>query len=167
MTRFKPVTEMVRAISDSNDNGSRASLESRFTPGTATQMLPLVRRIVADMTRLTRSIAAQREQLRVIDELPATMDQPDYREELSDIRMSLENDEARLDTCVGELAALGLEAHLPFDGSVDFPAVLNRRQVRLCWNPEDDRVEYWHEVGQPQTERKKVDSQKFGAESLN
>ena len=156
---------MVRAISD--NNGSSAPAENEFTPRTATLMLPLVRRIVADMIRLTDSIAAQRAQLQVIDDLPETMDQRDYSEELSDIRASLADDEERLVACAGELSALGLEAHLPFDGSVDFPAVLNRRRVRLCWSPDDEKVEHWHEIGQPKTERQKVDPQKFSTESMN
>lgn len=157
---------MVRAISDKN-NGPTAGTPTEFTPSAATQMLPLVRRIVDDMIRLSRSIAAQREQLRVIDELPETIDQPDYREELSDIRGSLADDEQRLANCLSELSALGLAAHLPFDGSVDFPAVVNRRRVQLCWQPDDSQVEYWHEIGQSKQERKKIDPKKFGVESLN
>lgn len=130
-------------------------------------MLPLVRRIVADILRLSGSIDAQREQLRGIDKLTATIDQPDYREELSDIRGSLAEDEHRLEGCFSELAALGLEVHQPFDGSIDFPAILNRRSIRLCWRPEDERVEHWHEIGQSVKDREKIDPSKFGLESLN
>lgn len=155
---------MVRAIRDDSDS---IPARGEFTPNSATRMLPLLRRIVADMVRLTRSIDAQREQLRGIDQLPETIDRPNYREEVSDIRGSLAQDEQRLHECRSELAALGVESHQPFDGSVDFPAVVNRRRVRLCWTPGDERVEHWHEVGQPACERKKVDAQKFGAESLN
>ena len=130
-------------------------------------MLPLVRRIVGEMMALSRSIEAQREQMRVIDGFDGTIDQPNYREELSDIRGSLENDERRMDDCLNELSALGLEAHLPFDGSVDFPAVMNRRRIRLCWRPEDSRVEYWHEVGESTDKRQKIDSKIFDADLLN
>lgn len=160
------VNRMVRAISD-NNNDSTSGQRTSFTPRSATKMLPLVRRIVADMLQLSRSIDAQREQLRGIDKLTETNDQPDYREELSDIRGSLTGDERRLEICFSELAALGLEAHQPFDGSIDFPAVFNRRRVRLCWRPEDERVEHWHEVGKSVHERKKIDPKLFGVESLN
>lgn len=130
-------------------------------------MLPLVRRIVEDMIQLSDSIGAQREQLREIDNLPETIDQPNYQEELTDIRGSLAEDEQRLEDCRSELTALGLETHHPFDGSIDFPAFLNRRQVRLCWHPDDKQVEYWHEIGKSVTERQKIDSSKFGQGSLN
>ena len=122
---------MVRAISDNND--PTAGHDSAFTPCSATKMLPLVRRIVADIVQLSGSIDAQRAQLSEIDKLAETIDQPNYREELSDIRGSLASDELRLEVCFSELAALGLEAHQPFDGSIDFPAILNRRRVHLCW----------------------------------
>lgn len=157
---------MVRAISDKN-NDSTVGIQTEFTPVAATKMLPLVRSIVADITQLSRSIDVQREQLRGVDALPETIDQPNYREELSDIRGSLAEDEQRLAACLSELSALGLQAHIPFDGSVDFPAIMNRRSIQLCWQPEDDQVDHWHEVGQSKDERKKVDAQMFGVESLN
>lgn len=157
---------MVRAISDKNDD-STVRVQSEFTPNAATKMLPLVRRIVADIMQLSHSIEVQRERLRGIDALPETSEQPEYRDELTDIRGSLANDEQRLEACYGELASLGLEAHVPFDGSVDFPAIMNRRHVRLCWQPEDEQVEHWHEIGQTKDQRQKIGTQQFDVESLN
>ena len=154
---------MVRAISNNND--PTLGVQSDFTPVLATKMLPLVRRIAEDMLQLTQSIAAQREQIRDIDQLPETMEHADYQEELSDIRGTLAEDEKRLDDCRRELASLGLEAHVPFDGAIDFPSNLNRRRVQLCWLPEDESVAYWHEVGQTRQDRKQIGSQEFGVVS--
>ena len=67
---------MVRAISDNNDSIPK---HSEFTPISATRTLPLVRRIVDDMMRLTESIETQREPLRVIDDLPETIDHYVYQ----------------------------------------------------------------------------------------
>lgn len=156
---------MVRAISNNNDPSLGIQVE--FTPSAATKMLPLVRRIAADMLELTRAIAAQREQIREIDRLPETMEHVDYQDELSDIRGSLADDEKRLDDCRRELTSLGVEAHVPFDGAIDFPSVMNRRRVQLCWLPEDDRVEFWHEIGQTRQDRKKIGSNEFGVSSQN
>ncbi|MFK8111058.1 MAG: DUF2203 family protein [Rubripirellula sp.] len=157
---------MVRAISNS-DNESKSNQVSAFTPALAAKMLPLVRRIVEDLMRLNRSIEAQREQLHGIDQLSETIDQADYSEELSDVRESLEDDEQQLAACIGELTSLGLKTHLPIDGSVDFPAVINRRSVCLCWNPKDGDQLYWHEVGETTKQRQKIDPQSFAVESLN
>ena len=117
-------------------------------------MLPLVRRIVVDMVEISRSIEAQREQLRGIDSIAETIEDPTYQEELSDVRGSLAEDEQKLAACMSELTALGLHPHLPIDGFVDFPAVMNRRSVCLCWHPDDNEVLYWHEVDQPSSRRK-------------
>lgn len=135
---------MVRAISDSDSK--KPSITS-FTASSATQMLPLVSRIVDDLLRLDRSIKAQREQLSGIDERSATIDHADYKEELTDIRGSLDYDQRKFESVLSELTSLGVSPHLPFDGSVDFPTELKRRHVRLCWQPGEERVEYWHEIG--------------------
>lgn len=154
---------MVRAIpnNDSHPAGdSSVNHRREFTASEATEMLPLVRRIVADMVEVSRSIESQREQLRGIDSIGETIEDPAYQEELSDVRSTLAEDEKRLAACMGELTALGLSAHLPIDGSVDFPAVLNRRSVCLCWRPGDDEVLYWHESDQPNDQpsgRRKID----------
>ena len=130
-------------------------------------MLPLVRQIAKDMLELTESIAAQREQLRGIDQISETMQRSDYQEEVSDIRGTLAEEEKRLDECRRELAALGVETHVPFDGAIDFPSVLNRRRVRLCWLPEDHSVQFWHEIGQTMRDRQEIGSLQFGSASRN
>ena len=130
-------------------------------------MLPLVRRIVRDILQLQAAIDVQTKQLEVIDSLPDRIEQADYREEVSDIRESLADDQQRLDDCFAELLSLGVEWHHPFSGAVDFPAECNRRSIRLCWIPGDEEVMYFHEPGQDPSDRKKIDPDWFGAESLN
>jgi hypothetical protein len=146
---------MVRAIQKS-DEQSPSKVGEPFTVDTASKTLPLVRRIVADMKMLNETVERQRERLRVIDRLADTIDQPEHQEELADIRGSLQGEEEQLAACVRELNALGLEPHMPFDGCVDFPAVINRRAVCLCWHPDDEGVEYWHEMGQSPALRQKL-----------
>jgi hypothetical protein len=141
-----------------SNEGSRENTGVFFTIKSATKMLPLLSRIVADMLRLDKSIRAQRNQLRDIDRLEATIDRKNYQEELSDIRSSLEDDQREFAACLSELATLGVSPHLPFDGSIDFPAELNRRHVRLCWQPGDEKVEYWHEPGEQPAARQRISS---------
>ena len=148
---------MVRAIHNSDEH-SPPKVGEPFTVATATATLPLVKRIVADMEQLHETVERQRERLSVIDQLQGTTDQPDYQDELADIRESMHGEEERLAACVRELNALGLEPHTPFDGSVVFPAVINRRAVCLCWHPDDEAVEYWHEMGQSASLRQKLDT---------
>ena len=148
---------MVHAIENSDEHLPKKVGEP-FTVETATRMLPLISRIVADMENLHRTVQRQRERLNVIDQLPDTIDQPDYQEELADIRESMVTEEERFQACIRELNALGVEPHLPFDGTVAFPAVIHRRAVCLCWHPSDNGVEYWHEMGQDPSLRKRLDA---------
>ncbi len=150
---------MVHAIGDDRGPGTRQGVV--FTPSQATGTLPLVRRISADMTSLHRSIEAQRTQLRGLEHVEEITDQANYADELRDIRSSLAEDEGRFLECLAELAALGVEPHLPIDGGIDFPAKMNRRSVRLCWHPEDAEVAFWHEIGQPREMRRRLDSRAF------
>ncbi|QDT11619.1 DUF2203 domain-containing protein [Planctomycetes bacterium K23_9] len=160
---------MVHAI----DNGNDASIEpvKLFTPSAATRMLPLIRRIVVDITRLNESIEAQRDQLAGVDSIDSISDDVHYRDELTDMRASLADDELTLARCVAELTSLGVSIHHPIDGSVDFPAIMNRRPVHLCWSPGEESVSHWHEMqseskSEPRA-RQKIDPTKFGVESLN
>src|SRR6056297_3282249 len=102
------MSKMVRAIRDES-NGSSAEHNLCFTPERATAMLPLIRRIVAELTSLSESIEAQRAQLRGVDQLQATSSDPAYQEELTDIRASIAEGEQRWGDCLRELSALGVE----------------------------------------------------------
>ena len=148
---------MVRAIHNSDEHAP-PKVGEPFTVETATATLPLVKRIMADLEQLHKTVERQRERLSVIDQLQGTTDQPDYQDELADIRGSMQGEEEQLAACVRELNAIGLEPHMPFDGSVDSPAVINRRAVCLCWHPGDEGVEYWHEMGEPSSTRQKLDT---------
>ena len=154
---------MVRAI------GNDSALDSPrgFTPARASKTLPLVRRIVADMISLTESIDRQREQLRGLDDLTDPIEHVHYQEEVSDIRLSLADDEKRLKNCIAELGALGVEPHLPFDGYVDFPAILNRRPVCLCWHSDDQTISHWHEEGDSAKHRKRIEGLALDSDSFS
>ena len=155
---------MVRAIGNNNDSTINPS--DGFTPQCATLMLPLIRAIVADMVDLTESIKAQREQLEGIDDIEGTMGHDSYRDELRDIRGSIDDDLSKLNDCAAELRALGVHPHEPFDGSVDFPATFNRQPISLCWRIGEETVSHWHD-NRDSRERQKIDAQAFGAESVN
>ncbi len=155
---------MVRAIQGDDQPLSR--LDSWFTPVSATETLPLVRRIVAELLELHRTIKTQRTQIRGIDALAGLSDRPDYQEEIRDIRQSLGEDEARFEASMKELTAIGVVPHVPFDGKVDFPAIVNRRPVMLCWTPPETVVDHWHEIDSP-SDRHAVDPNLFATGSVH
>jgi hypothetical protein len=114
-----------------------------FTPEQATQMLPLVRRIVED---IVTSVGRWRERIRDFELATAavTSHSPDPR------AASLER-EARaiaeeVDRFVRELTALGVELKDYETGLVDFPAERDGRPVYLCWRLGEPKVQFWHEI---------------------
>ncbi len=41
-------------------------------------------------------------------------------------------------------------------GLIDFPAIIGGREVFLCWEREDDDIEYWHELDAGYAGREKL-----------
>lgn len=59
-------------------------------------------------------------------------------------------------SCMGELRDIGAELTDWAHGSVDFPAVSDGREVRLCWRLSELRVRHWHEAGECCTQRRPI-----------
>ncbi|MFL5871552.1 MAG: DUF2203 domain-containing protein [Solirubrobacterales bacterium] len=47
---------------------------------------------------------------------------------------------------LAELAELGLVVRDIDRGLVDFPAIVDGREVYLCWQLDEDEVAYWHDL---------------------
>jgi hypothetical protein len=47
---------------------------------------------------------------------------------------------------VARIEAMGITLRDIGEGLVDFPALVNGRQVWLCWRLGEDAVEYWHSI---------------------
>lgn len=153
---------MVRAIGK-NQTLSQPTGGLTYTPARASRTLPLVRRVVKDLLRLHETMEQQRLQLDGFQQIGDPIDREAYRDELEDVEKSLTSEQEKWTQCVAELTAIGVMHHSPFDGSVDFPALLNRRPIRLCWRPGDTAVEYWHEVDESSADRKKIDREMLPA----
>jgi hypothetical protein len=51
---------------------------------------------------------------------------------------------ADMESCVEELAALGVRVKDADTGLVDFPALRHGEEVLLCWQVGEDAVRWWH-----------------------
>lgn len=117
-----------------------------FTVEQANAALPLVRAIVRDLVQLSREVIERRERLSVLlDGRPRDANDP-YHEELLQIEEELDKDNRRLREFVEELRPLGVEPKSITEGLVDFPAVIDGREVYLCWKLGEPEVLYWHEL---------------------
>lgn len=51
-----------------------------------------------------------------------------------------------LRAAVGELEEMEIVLRDLDRGLIDFPAIRDGREVYLCWEEGEDRVEYWHDI---------------------
>ena len=103
-----------------------------FTPAQADQTLPLVKKVVADILKLGSHI----------------------RERSAQIGTGAENDKqivdwmGQLEELFEELESLGC-SYKDWNftaGLVDFPSVIDGREVFLCWRSDEERLQYYHDV---------------------
>ena len=53
---------------------------------------------------------------------------------------------ADLQHVVGEFQGRGIIIKDPDRGLIDFPAILNGKEVFLCWEQDEDDIEFWHDL---------------------
>ena len=136
---------------------SPTSTKQEFTLRKANQTLPLVRMIVQDIVEYSRGIADTRERLEYLSE-GRNFDATDvYSEELQSIQESLNVKSERVNKCIEELSALGIQSEHVSEGFVDFPARRDDELVFLCWHVNENEVIHWHHVNEDCTERRPID----------
>ncbi len=112
-----------------------------FTVEQANRTLPLVRRIVGDVVSTHRTLVERVEQCRCLDP-----DSPDLESERSRLTEEIDELTHTVNRFIGELHELGA-LFKGFDvGLVDFYAMLDGRPVFLCWELDEDQIEWWHEL---------------------
>jgi hypothetical protein len=115
-----------------------------FTLAEADRTLPLVSRIVADITVLY----PQWRELVYQYELAAAQAKPEWGEspEQLDLRFKIEDIARRITAYLAELEAVGCVFKGFQEGLVDFYGKLDGRDVFWCWKQGEDRIEHWHEI---------------------
>lgn len=101
-----------------------------FTPTEARNTLPLVKKIVKDILNTTREMRLQAEEL-------------DSRAE-DDVKLKkMAND---VDGFLSELEEIGcfFKDWNFMIGLVDFPAMIDGKEVYLCWKSDEDDIAYYH-----------------------
>jgi hypothetical protein len=114
-----------------------------FTTEQADATLPLVRRIVSDLLdlhpRWRAAVAAFEAEQAIVSASGETLNARLTRLEAGRLAGEIE-------ACLEELEQVGC-VFKGFDaGLVDFPSVLEGRDVYLCWQYDEPRVEHWHEI---------------------
>jgi hypothetical protein len=114
---------------------------THFSVEQANRMLPLVRRIAADIVRDYRSwqdaVAAFE-----LAASTSTAAAPDPRALV--LQREAQRLAADIDGYGRELAALGIECKSPDLGLIDFPGEVAGEPAYLCWKLGEPAVEWWH-----------------------
>ena len=128
-----------------------AKVKRVFSLGEANKALVLVRRIVTDVIFEYSRMLELQEQLETAEETGT-------EEQGERARLELIRSAGRLRTCLDELDDVGVELKDWGLGVVDFPSFAGGREIRLCWQYGQERIEYWHEVDATFAERRPVDA---------
>lgn len=129
-------------------------VERHFTLDEANRTLPLVKRIVADITEEYRE---WRELVRRYEIVAggSKADEGETDEQLR-LREAIDRVARRVTAYVGELQQIGCVLKGLEDGVVDFPARFEGRDVSLCWKLGEPEVGHWHEVDTGFAERQPI-----------
>jgi len=114
----------------------------KFTPKEATQTLPLVKQIVADILQTGQELQE------IVRRLGAEAEsEPEFRRK-----------NAELQALMGELEELGCyfkDWNFTI-GLVDFPSEIDGREVLLCWRSDEPELQFYHGYHDGYTGRKLI-----------
>src|SRR5262245_28418860 len=123
----------------------RKKKQKHFTVESANRTLPLVRSIVADIVAKFRELHDLHGRLEVLQGSRRDALTTAHREEVEEVERDFAKKKDELQVVIDELQGLGVQLKGP-DGLVDFPAMLDGREVYLCWKLGEPEVLFWHEL---------------------
>jgi hypothetical protein len=103
-----------------------------FTPAEASKTLPLVRKIVKDI------LDTSREMRLIADEIGSSVEKDPRIQRLAD---DIEKFMLELE----EIGCFFKDWNFSI-GLVDFPAIIEGKEVFLCWRSDEDDILYYHEI---------------------
>lgn len=126
----------------------------QFTLEQANRTLPLVRRIVADIT----ARFAEWRDLVSRYELVAAQARPDWgeSEEQRDLHRQIDAMAQRVNDHLAELGQIGCVFKGFEEGLVDFAGSLDGRPIYWCWKQGEPTIEHWHDLEAGYAGRKRI-----------
>ena len=118
-----------------------------FTPAEARRTLPLVKKIVKDILDTSREMRLLAEELNGKVE-----SEPDIQKLSADIESFLSELE--------EIGCFFKDWNFTM-GLVDFPGVIDDREVFLCWKSDEDDIRFYHHVQEGYAGRKPIPEEYF------
>ena len=119
-----------------------------FTPAEARNTLPLVRKIVKDI------LDTSREMRMIADEIGGRVEKDPRIQKMAD---DIENFMMELE----EIGCYFKDWNFQI-GLVDFPAIIEGKEVFLCWKSDEDDIMYYHETEAGFAGRKIIPPEELG-----
>ena len=98
---------------------------------------------IPDLEEMLTLLRAQRDELR---DLKATFDAAASGDEGRRLRLRMQGLVDQMQATVARIDGWGITLRDIDTGLIDFPALVNGRQVWLCWQLGEGPVEWWHEL---------------------
>jgi len=123
-------------------------IETRyFTPVEARKTLPLVKKIVNDILQTSAGIRL------IAEDLDGKIeDDPTVKKLIADVNKYMQELE--------EIGCFYKDWNFSI-GLVDFPALINEKEVFLCWKSDEDDIKYYHEIEEGFAGRKIIPEEYF------
>lgn len=121
-----------------------------FTPAEANRTLPLVRKIVKDILNASYQVRT------IAESLGGDTAKLENNDEVTKLSSDIEN-------YMKELQEIGCYyKDWSFSvGLVDFPAVIDGKDVLLCWRSDEEEIRYYHDYESGYTGRKLIPEKYF------
>ncbi|MBI1914474.1 MAG: DUF2203 family protein [Planctomycetes bacterium] len=114
-----------------------------LTWAAAQSMLPLIRRILADIVQHREQLARLRPEKARLDRQRLSLAWPERRRRYS-LGEEIKLAEARLQEARAELDGLGVALVDAEAGQVGFPTIVNNRRAFFSWRVDDEAIDFWH-----------------------
>jgi hypothetical protein len=126
--------------------GHEQSGRRYFTVSEANATLPYLRAVLRDVTELAQELRERHERLvRLRPGERGGMSEA-HQEEILQARDDLERGQERMQEYEEELKQIGVELKDYVTGLIDFPSLMDGREVYLCWRLDEPEVGHWHEM---------------------
>ena len=124
------------------------------------RMLPLLRRIVKDITKKWELIIYKRTELEYLekgfDSSHGNLSDEDRKATTEGLKQDLNYLIDKINSYIREVEDLGCFVEEFKRGIINFPSLYNGRKVFLCWTPGEETVVHWHELDESYNDRVRI-----------
>src|SRR5262245_4839505 len=127
----------------SDASAASGRYDTVMTWATAQSMLPLVRRIIADILEQANQLRKMHPEKDRLDRHRRDLAWPE-RSRRYQLDEEIRNCEAKLQEARGEMDTLGVALIDVVMGQIGFPTLVNNRRAFFSWRPGEEEVDFWH-----------------------